>query len=99
MNEAVSPAPARIEVLSITRRRGGNVKAFVSVRVGALTIHDVKVVQQAGQKPWVAMPSREWSDDDGKRRFSPLVELGPSLKACVEVAVLQAWAAEEGRHG
>ena len=45
---------APIEILAI-RRPDGGVKPFVEVRFGCIVIHDRRVIQQPGQKAWVAL--------------------------------------------
>jgi DNA-binding cell septation regulator SpoVG len=81
---AIRPLPA-----------AGNLKAFASVRLGDVTIHDCRVIQQPGQRAWVSMSQREYTTDDRERRFSVIVELTDALKKEVSRAVLAAW--ERGR--
>jgi DNA-binding cell septation regulator SpoVG len=69
----------------------GNVRAYLSLRVGGVTIHGAKIVQQRNQKPWLAMPDRQWTAADGKVRYTAVVELTPSLKQRVNDAVLAGW--------
>ena len=53
----------------------GNLKAFVSVNIGGkLTIHSCRIIQQPGQKAWVALPQREWTTQQGEK-LAPLIEL------------------------
>jgi len=86
-----------VKILTMKVSAVGNVRAFIDIQVGAsLIIRELKIVQQAGQQPWVAMPANAWTDAAGERRFSSLVELKGALKSAVERAVLSAW--EEGRH-
>ena len=68
-------------------RRGGNsgnVRTYVTVRIGGITIHGAKIVQQPGQRPWVAIR---------KVRYTPIVEVTDNLKKRVSEAVLSAWEA------
>jgi hypothetical protein len=44
---------AAIEVLAVRAVDRGNLKAFAKVRLGAVVIHGVKVVQQPNQRPWL----------------------------------------------
>ena len=66
----------------------GNVKAFISVRIGdALTIHGCKVVQQPGQRAYVTLPQNE---RNGK--YFPTVEShDPRFLEASAAAVLTAW--------
>jgi DNA-binding cell septation regulator SpoVG len=85
-------APAPIQVLDVRSvANAGNVCAFVSLRLGGVTVHGAKIVQQAGQRAWVAMPDRQWTAPDGKVRYTAVVELTPLLKQRVSDAVLSGW--------
>jgi DNA-binding cell septation regulator SpoVG len=86
---------APIEVLELRRLSGdGNLKAFAKVRLGAVVIHGLKIVQQPGQKAWIALPQvpgRKKADGSGAGWF-PVVEIvSPELLAKVRDAVLAAW--------
>jgi DNA-binding cell septation regulator SpoVG len=74
---------------------GGNVRAYVSLRIG-VTIHGAKIVQQTGQRAWLAMPDRQWTAADGKVRYTAVVELTSSLKQRGSDAVLAGWEAHDG---
>jgi DNA-binding cell septation regulator SpoVG len=76
---------------------GGNLRAFVDVGLGpSIVIRGFRVIQQAGQKPWVSPPQQEYAGADGKRHYSPIVELAGNLKREIEQAILAAW--EGGQH-
>jgi DNA-binding cell septation regulator SpoVG len=84
--------PAPIEVFDLRKlENAGNIRAFLSLRIGGITVHEAKIVQQAGQRPWLAMPDRQWTAADGKVRYTAVVELSPSLKQRVSDAVLAGW--------
>ena len=73
----------------------GNLKAFASVNIGGkITIHSCRIIQQPGQKAWVALPQREWTTQQGEKRFAPLIELPDKVKTAIQEAVLNTW---EGR--
>lgn len=80
-----------IEVIAIRPVPNGNLRAFVSVRVGDITIHDCRIVQQPGQRPWVSLPQQEYTTRDGERKFSTVIELTEPLRREVSRAVLAAW--------
>jgi DNA-binding cell septation regulator SpoVG len=87
---------APIQVLDVRRVDNlGNVRAYVTIRIGGVTIHGAKIVQKPNQRPWLAMPDRQWTGADGKQHYSALVELSPSLKARVSEAVLADWQTAE----
>lgn len=48
----------------------GNVRAFVTIQLGGVTIHGCKIVQQQGQAAWLAMPDRSYPDASGKQRWA-----------------------------
>jgi DNA-binding cell septation regulator SpoVG len=50
---------AAIEVLEVRRLSdGGNLKAFAKVKLGCVVIHGCRIIQQDGQRPWVALPQQ-----------------------------------------
>jgi DNA-binding cell septation regulator SpoVG len=78
-----------VKILKVTRRASGTIRATVDVQVGSsLKLLGCKIVQQANQRPWVAMPAREWVDASGQKKYAPTVELLGNLKAAVERAIL-----------
>jgi DNA-binding cell septation regulator SpoVG len=86
--------------LAIHRVEKAALRAFADVALGlSIIIYGFRLVQQPGQRAWVSSPQREWVGDDGKHHYAPIVELSGALKTRVEQAILQAWEAEEGRHG
>ena len=81
-----------VELLDVRPVAGAdNVKAFVTVRIGGVTIHGAKVVQQPGQAAWLAMPDRSYTDAGGKRKWSAVVELSPELRRRVSDTILAEW--------
>ena len=74
----------------------GTIRAKVDVQLGtSLRLLGCKVIQQQGQKAWVAMPSREWVDDHGQKKYAATVELLGNLKAAIEKSILAAWEGDE----
>jgi hypothetical protein len=74
------------DVLEVRRLEGhGNLRAFAKVRLGAVVIHGCRVIQQPGQKAWVALPqvpARAKADGSGAGWY-PVIE--------ITTAVLEAW--------
>ena len=86
---------AGIEVLEVRRMDGsGNLKAFAKVKLGCIVIHSCRIVQQPGQKAWVALPqvpARPKSDGSGGGWF-PVVEItNRTVMDQLRDAVLEAW--------
>jgi DNA-binding cell septation regulator SpoVG len=70
----------------------GNLRAFADVKLsGVGIIRGFRIIQEAGKRAWVSVPQRAWTDPDGQRKFSPLIELTPDLKARLSAAILKAW--------
>jgi len=57
----------------------GSIKALVSVIYGDLEIRGFKVIDQEGEAPWVAMPSREFQKG-GDRQFFNIVYVPDEAK-------------------
>jgi DNA-binding cell septation regulator SpoVG len=84
-----------VEVLEVRRLSGdGNLRAFAKVRIGCLVIHGCRVIQQPGQRAWVALPqvpARAKADGSGAGWY-PVVEVtNRSVMDQVRDAVLAAW--------
>ena len=81
-----------IEILEIRpSTNAGTVRAYVTVRLGGVTIHGCKLVQQAGQAAWLAMPDRSYTDAGGKQKWAAVVELSPELRRRVSDATIAEW--------
>ncbi len=85
---------ANIEVLKIKTIQKGSLRGFASVRMGGVTVHDFRIVQQEGQDAWVSPPQKEVPMQDGKKKYYPVVELSDTLKAEVQRVVLDAYKRE-----
>lgn len=109
-NQTISPGQAgqpagsdrgRIEVLYITplATPKGALIGFAGVRLngrGYLTIHDLRIIQQSGQRAWVSMPAKSYTDQQGQTHWSSIVEADKELMAKIQAAVLETWE-REGR--
>ncbi len=82
------PVVTPIQVLSIKPNpRPGNVRAFAVVAVKPFEINGLKIVQQPGQRAYVA-----WPQVESAGKFYPLLKCNDEqLKNAVAVAVLAAW--------
>jgi DNA-binding cell septation regulator SpoVG len=84
--------PAEIKVVAVRPlNKDGSLKAFVSVQLGAITIHDFRVIQQEGKKAWVAMPQKEVPQPDGTKKYHPIIELSDALKEKVTGLIMEEW--------
>jgi len=69
----------------------GNLKGFAVVEVGPWTIRGCRIVQQPGQRAYVALPQEKTADG----RYFPILQTNDtSLKDSIQAAVLQAWSRE-----
>ena len=93
--QTTEPRNAHVEVVSIKPLAvTGPLRAFASVRLGGVIIHDCRIVQQPGQKAWVSLPQREYLHD-GQKKYVAIVELSESLKRELSQIVLSTWERRE----
>lgn len=88
--------PPKVSVVALRKLSQGNLKAFVSVKVGPLTVHDFRVIQQPGQRAYVSVPQRSYQDAEGKTKYSPALEMPEVWKTAIQAAVLDAFDGEAG---
>lgn len=68
---------------------GGNLKGFATVQVGPWTVRGLRIIQQLGQRAYVALPQTQSPDG----RYWPVLQTSDStLKDAIQAAVLTAWA-------
>ncbi len=83
-----------VRVLRIQLLDGsGNLKAFADIQIGSIKVYGCRVVQQPGQRAWVAAPQREYTVD-GQRRWAPIVEWNREIGALISSAVVEAYERE-----
>jgi DNA-binding cell septation regulator SpoVG len=91
--------PTPIEILEIRQIGGhGNLKAFVTVKLGCVKIFGCRIIQQPDQKPWVALPqvpARKRADGSGSGWFAVIEITNRDVLDQLRAAVLAAW--EAGR--
>jgi len=80
-----------IQVKEIKPINKGNLKGLAIVDIDGIIIHDLRIVQQPGQKPWISPPQKSWTDDQGKTHYLPLIEFSKELKNQISDTVLKAW--------
>lgn len=80
----------KVHIENIRPVKNGNLKAFVSIRIGPLLMHDWRVIQQPNQRAYVSPPQAEFTGADGRKRFKPLLECPPEWKDEIQIAVLAA---------
>ena len=86
--------------VDLTLRAGGTMRATAEVtfpvRQGTLTISGFKVLETLPGKPWVSLPSKEYTKD-GVRKFQKLLELSKHLLRTVQEEVLKAYREKIGQ--
>jgi len=92
--QTAKPIP-EIHVENIKAIDKGSLRAFCTVVIGGLKIHSCRVIQDGDKSPWVSLPQQEWTGQDGKKRYSPVVEVPDYIKGAIETAVLRAWEASK----
>jgi DNA-binding cell septation regulator SpoVG len=89
--QATEPRNVHIEVLSIKPLANeGPLRAFASVRLGGVLIHDCRIIQQSGRHPWVSLPQRQYLHD-GQKKYAAVVEVSEPRQRDVSWVVLAAW--------
>jgi DNA-binding cell septation regulator SpoVG len=88
---------AETEVLELRRVTGaGALRALVKVRLGAVLVRGVRIIQQDGGEPWIALPqvpARRRVDGSGSG-WSRIIEVvDPAVSDQLRDAVLRAWEA------
>lgn len=92
---ASAPIGVPVRVLSLKLLDGtGNLRAFCDLQLGNLKINGCRVVQQPGQRPWVAPPQREYLDGTGQKRWAAVVEWPRDIGALITDTVVAAFEAE-----
>ena len=81
--------PIRAENFKIIDR--GSLLAFFTVVLGAIRINNCGAFQRPDGTVWVSLPRRDWTDSNGNRHFSPLVELPRNLRKRIEETALEVW--------
>jgi DNA-binding cell septation regulator SpoVG len=54
-----APSQYPIDIVSIRCCETGALKAVTTVRVGPVLIHEMRVIQQDGQTPWLGAPQQQ----------------------------------------
>ncbi len=93
------PEPQKIPSISVIDIKPVNgttpLKAFVSVKIGKLIIHGFRIIQQPNQAAWVSVPQNEYTNREGKKSYSPVIELPEEWKEPLKNVVLDAWENQE----
>ena len=86
----------RVDVVKIRPIQGkGNLLAFASIQIaGKLILNDCRLIQQPGQKAWVSPPQNQYTDKEGKTKYTPLAEWPKEWNEAIEAAVSSAYYGE-----
>jgi hypothetical protein len=80
-----------VQVENIKAINKGSLRGFCTVVIGGLKINSCRVIQEEGKTAWVSLPQQEWTDREGKKKYSPIVEVPDHIKVAIQSAVLKAW--------
>jgi hypothetical protein len=70
----------------------GNLQAFVTIKLGPLTIHGCRVIREDDKRPWAALPQVQ-----NGNRWLPLIQVADSrLHDRIRAAILSAWQERAG---
>lgn len=76
----------------------GNLRAFAWITIGdRIEIHGIRIIQQDGQRAYVALPQSEHTTAGGQKKYYPLIKfVGASAHVddAIKKAVLEAWMAQ-----
>lgn len=88
MKNPTPPIPSfEIDKMRVINK--GNLKAFFSVLIAKkMWIHGCRLVQQPGQQPWASLPQNEYTDKEGKKKYSAVVELPAEWKEAFNAAAV-----------
>lgn len=79
------------KILGIRKTREGDIKGYVDLEVGPITILGIKIIEGGG-KTFCAMPSENfYSQSAGKMLNRALVHLEGDLRAMVYAEILKKW--------
>lgn len=86
----MNPYESKITVVSIRPMERGNLKALADIQLGeTMIIHGCRIVQQPGQRAYVALPQNE----SGGKYYPVVTAVDKRFKEAIEVKVLAAWEA------
>jgi hypothetical protein len=89
--------PPIVNVQTIKPLQLGNLRALATIRYDATTIEGVKVIQQPGQRAYVAPPQRTYATH-GRPGWAPIVRWEQPLADAISAAVLAAYMRATGTH-
>jgi hypothetical protein len=91
---------AAIEVLEMRSVESGNLKAFAKIKLGCVVIYGCRIIQQPGQRPWVALPqtpARKKADGSGAG-WDPVIEItNRDVMDQIRGTMLEAWDSHEAQ--
>lgn len=82
----------RIEIVDLTLLSWDRpLKAIGSVRIGNLTIHGFRIVQETGERAAVLMPTATTRGNGGQIIYRSLLSLPSGIQQIVEAELFAAW--------
>jgi len=84
----LAPIENSIEAFELRKIEKGNLVGFVGLKIGPVTIHDVRIVRGKDGSLFLGLPQREYVGSDGAKKYAPIIELSRDVKAAALQAVL-----------
>lgn len=80
----------KVEVVNYRPFTGqGSLKGFAEIKVGPLTIRDVRLIQVAGKEAFVAPPQKEYVNREGEKKYIKLVDWPDEWADDIRNAIIQ----------
>ena len=83
----------KVEVIRFTPFNGqGSLKGFAEVKVAdKIVIRDIRLVQVAGKEAFVSPPQKEYTNREGEKKYTKLVEWPQEWDSFIRDAVFNAY--------
>ncbi len=80
----------KVEVVNYRPFTGqGSLKGFAEIKVGPLTIRDIRLIQVAGKEAFVAPPQKEYVNREGEKKYIKLVDWPDEWADDIRNAIIQ----------
>ncbi len=80
---------SQITVIRIKKIEGKEMlRAFADVAVGEVTVNGIRLMEdQKGD--WLGLPQTSYDDKNGKKKYTPVVEISEGLKKSIKEEILK----------
>ena len=81
----------RVVDIRLSPCTGKPLRAFADVQLGDLILKDFRIMQIAGEKPYVKAPFTTYKDRTGQLKHRQIVDLPTEVRGQIDVAILSAF--------